>query len=66
MNKFKEIANKLFEDEEFAEESIRGAAERSALRDLLREEQELDNGMSIAALDEPDDEPDGNNDSEKN
>ena len=62
MNKFKEIANKLFEDEEFAEESIRGAAERSALRDLLREEQELDNGMSIAALDVPE----GNNDPEKN
>lgn len=66
MNKFKDISRKLFEDEEFAEESIRGAAERSALRDLLREEQELDNGMSIAALDEPDDEPDGNNDSERN
>lgn len=66
MNKFKDISRKLFEDEEFAEESIRGAAERSALRDLLREEQELDNGMSIAALDEPDDEPDGNNDYERN
>ena len=58
----KDISRKLFEDGEFAEESIRGAAERSALRDLLREEQELDNGVSIAALDVQD----RNNDPEKN
>lgn len=41
MNRFKDIACKMLEDEEFAEATIRSAAERSALRDLLREEQEL-------------------------
>lgn len=59
MNKLKDIANRLVKDEDFAEEVIRNAAERAALRDLLQEEREFDNGLSVAALERPekDDDP---------
>lgn len=52
MNKFKDIATQLVESEEFAEEAIRNAVERAALRELLTEEKAYtDGGFCIAALD---------------
>ena len=52
MNRFKEIAARLIEDDEFAEEAIRNAIERVALRELIEEERiYASNGYSIAALD---------------
>ena len=52
MNKIKDIATQLIESEEFAEEAIRNAVERAALRELLAEEMAYaDSGFCMAALD---------------
>lgn len=52
MNKIKEIAAQLIENDEFAEEVIRNAVERAALRELIDEEKfNADNGICMAALD---------------
>ena len=55
MNKFKDIAAQLIESDEFAEEAIRNAVERAALRELIAEEMaNADSGYCIAALDTDD------------
>ena len=52
MNKFKDIAAKLIESDEFAEEAVRAAVERAALRELLNDERVYaENGICMAALD---------------
>jgi RNA polymerase sigma factor (sigma-70 family) len=52
MNKVKEIAVQLIENEEFAEEVIRNAVERAVLRELIQEEKySAENGFYMAALD---------------
>ncbi len=52
MNKFKEIAAQLIESDEFAEDAVRAAVERAALRELLRDESAYaEGGISLAALD---------------
>lgn len=52
MNKIKEIATQLIENEEFAEEAIRNAVERAALCELIEEERyNAENGVTMAALD---------------
>lgn len=52
MNKLKEIATQLIENEEFAEEAIRNAVERAALKALLAEEMTYaDSDFCVAALD---------------
>ena len=52
MNKIKDIATQLIESEEFAEEAIRNAVERAALKALLAEEMTYaDSGFCMAALD---------------
>ena len=52
MNKIKDIATQLIESEEFAEEAIRNAVERAALKALLTEEMTYaDSGFCMAALD---------------
>ena len=51
MNKFKDIAAKLIESDEFAEEAVRAAVERTALKELLEDERfYAENGISMAAL----------------
>ena len=51
MNKFKDIAAKLIESEEFAEEAVRAAVERAALKELLEDEKVYaENGICMAAL----------------
>ena len=51
MNKFKDIAAKLIESEEFAEEAVRAAVERSALKELLEDEKYYtETGICMAAL----------------
>lgn len=60
MNKVKDIATQLIESEEFAEEAIRNAVERAALRELLAEEMAYaDSGFCMAALDVDDKNKDG-------
>ena len=52
MNKFKDIAAKLLENDDFAEEAVRAAVERAALRQLINEEKVYaEQGISMAALD---------------
>ena len=52
MNKVKDIATQLIENEEFAEEAIRNAVERAALKALLAEEMTYaDSDFCMAALD---------------
>lgn len=52
MNKLKDIAAKLLENDEFAEEAVRAAVERAALRELLNEEKTFaETGVTMAALD---------------
>ena len=52
MNKFKDIAAKLIESDEFAEEAVRAAVERAALKELLNDEKVYaENGICMAALD---------------
>lgn len=59
MNKVKEIATQLIENDEFAEEAVRNAIERAALRELIEEERyNADNGFTMAALDIEDKEDD--------
>ena len=56
MNKFKDIAAKLLENDEFAEEAVRAAVERAALKELINNERVYaENGISMAALDEDED-----------
>ena len=61
MDKFKEIANKLVANDEFAEEVVRAAVERAALRELLNAERTYaEAGVSIAAC-KVDEEPNEDN-----
>lgn len=56
MNKFKDIAAKLIESDEFAEEAVRAAVERAALKELLEDEKVYaENGICTAALNTDDD-----------
>ena len=56
MNKFKDIAAKLIESDEFAEEAVRAAVERAALKELLENEKVYaENGICTAALNTDDD-----------
>ena len=51
MNKFKDIAAKLIESDEFAEEAVRAAVERAALKELLENEiVYAEKGICTAAL----------------
>ena len=59
MNRIKEIAARIIENDEFAEEVVRNAIERAALRELIQEERiHAESGHSMAALkiDEKDEE----------
>lgn len=59
MNKVKEIATQLIENDDFAEEAVRNAIERAALRELIEEERyNADNGFKMAALNIEDKEDD--------
>lgn len=59
MNKFKDIAAQLIENDEFAEEAVRAAVERAALKELLEDERfYAENGISLAALDIEEDKKD--------
>ena len=52
MKKFVDFAKKLIEDNEFAEDAVRDAVERAALRELLNEERlHAEMGVAQAALD---------------
>ena len=51
MNKFKDIAAKLIESDEFAEEAVRAVVERAALKELIENEKVYaENGICTAAL----------------
>ena len=51
MNKFKDIAAKQIESDEFAEEAVRAVVERAALKELLENEKVYaENGICTAAL----------------
>lgn len=51
MNKFKDIAAKLIESDEFAEEAVRAVVERAALKELLENEKVYEEtGICTAAL----------------
>ena len=51
MNRIKEIAARIIENDEFAEEAVRNAIERAALRELIQEEKiHANSGNSMAAL----------------
>ena len=59
MNKFKEIAAQLIASDEFAEDAVRAAVERAALRELLEDESAYaEGGISLAALDTTEDKRD--------
>lgn len=47
MNQFKDIAKKLIESDEFAEEAVRACVERAVLRELLEDERVMMNDASI-------------------
>ena len=52
MNRIKEIAARIIENDEFAEDVVRNAIERAALRELIQEERfHADSGHCMAALD---------------
>ena len=56
MNKFKDIAAKLIGSDEFAEEAVRAAIERAALKELINNERVYaETGISMAALDSEED-----------
>lgn len=56
MNKVKDIAAQLIENDEFAEEVVRNAIERMALRELIEEEiHNAESGICMAAFDINDD-----------
>ena len=51
MNKFRNIAAMLIESDEFAEEAVRAAVERAALKELLEDEKICaESGICRAAL----------------
>ena len=56
MKKFKDIASMLLESDEFAEEAVRAAVERAALKELIEEERTYCEtpDITIAALDSDD------------
>ena len=57
MNKFRNIAAMLIESDEFAEEAVRAAVERAALKELLEDEKICaERGICRAALNTDDDE----------
>lgn len=59
MNKVKDIATQLIKNEEFAEDAVRAAVERAALKELLEDERfYAENGISLAALDIEEDKKD--------
>jgi RNA polymerase sigma factor (sigma-70 family) len=47
MNQFKEIAKKLIENDEYAEEAVRACVERAVLKELLADERLMQNDASI-------------------
>lgn len=52
MKKFVDFADKLLDSDEFAEDAIRNAVERAALKELLIEEAEFAKaGITMAAYD---------------
>ena len=52
MNRIKEIAARIIENDEFAEEVVRNAIERAVLRELIEDEKiHAESGHSMAALD---------------
>ena len=52
MKKFVDFAKKLLADDEFAEDAVRDAVERAALRELINEDREFaETGVTLAALD---------------
>ena len=54
MNKFKEIAKAMLADDAKADEAVRRAIERNALRDLLEEFRQEENGeLAVAAMKHP-------------
>lgn len=57
MNKFSEIARRLVDDGEYAEDVVRACVERAALRELMEDERIVMNNenIRIAALDSDDD-----------
>lgn len=57
MNQFKEIAKRLVESDEFAEEMVRACVERAVLRELLEDERVMmeDASIKIAAFETGDD-----------
>ena len=52
MNQFKDIAKKLVDSDEFAEDAVRACVERAMLRELLEDERVVmkESGIRIAAL----------------
>ena len=56
VNKFKDIAAKLIESNEFAEEAVCVAVERAALKELIEDEKVYaKNGICMVALNTDDD-----------
>lgn len=57
MNQFKDIAKKLVDSDEFAEDAVRACVERAMLRELLEDERVVmkESGIRIAALEVDDD-----------
>lgn len=56
MNKFREFAQKLLDNDEFAEEVVRATVERAALREIIKEERVFSKTrVTFAALDIEDD-----------
>jgi hypothetical protein len=47
MNQFKEIAKKLIENDEYAEEAVPACVERAVLKELLADERLMQNDASI-------------------
>lgn len=47
MNQFKEIAKKLIENDEYAEEAVRACVERAVLKELLNDERIMQNDAAI-------------------
>ena len=58
MNQFKDIAKKLVDSDEFAEDAVRACVERAMLRELLEDERMVmkEAGIRIAALEVDDEE----------
>lgn len=56
VNKFKDMAAKLIESNEFAEEAVRASVERAALNEPIEDEKVYaKNGICMAALNTDDD-----------